>query len=256
MNLEFDKSIIENYHSGTQIARVLTENWVNENMYCPRCGNLHIKHFENNRPVADFYCPSCNNEYELKSKDGALGHKINDGAYSTMIERITSNDNPDFFFMSYSKQELKVKDFVLIPKHFFVPDIIEKRKPLAPTARRAGWVGCNILIDKIPKQGRIDIISNGEIINIESVVNKVNKSNRLETKDIDGRGWLMDILNCVNKISSQLFTLEEIYKFEVMLHIKHPQNNNIKPKIRQQLQFLRDKGVIEFLGNGQYKKII
>lgn len=255
MNLALDNSIIENYHSGTQIARVLTENWVNENMYCPRCGNLHIKHFENNRPVADFYCPSCNNEYELKSKDGVLGHKINDGAYSTMIERITSNDNPDFFFMSYSKQELKVKNFVLIPKHFFVPDIIEKRKPLAPTARRAGWVGCNILIDKIPEQGRINIILNGEIANVDYVVNKVNKSNLLETKDINSRGWLMDVLNCVNNISSKIFTLEEMYQFEKVLHIKHPQNNNIKPKIRQQLQFLRDKRFIEFLGNGRYRKI-
>lgn len=256
MNLAFDNSIIENYHSGAQIARVLTENWVNKNMYCPRCGNLHIKHFENNRPVADFYCPSCNNEYELKSKDGVLGRKINDGAYSTMIDRITSNNNPDFFFMSYSKRELKVKDFILIPKHFFVPEIIEKRKPLAPTARRAGWTGCNILIDKIPEQGRVEIVSNGEIIDINNVVSKVNKSNQLETKDINARGWLMDILNCVNKISSQLFTLEEMYKFENVLHIKHPQNNNIKPKIRQQLQFLRDKGFIEFLGNGQYRKII
>ena len=143
MNLAFDNSIsiMEGYHSKTQIARVLTEYWVNQNMYCPRCGNTHIKHFENNRPVADFYCPYCNNEYELKSKDGNLGHKINDGAYSTMIERITSNDNPDFFFMSYSKRELKVRDFILIPKHFFIPDIIERRKPLAPTARRAGNVG-------------------------------------------------------------------------------------------------------------------
>ena len=66
----------------------------------------------------------------------------------------------------------------------------------------------------------------------------------------------MDILNCVNKITTQLFTLEEMYTFEDLLHIKHPQNNNIKPKIRQQLQFLRDKGFIEFLGNGQYRKII
>lgn len=256
MNLVFDSSIIENYNSRTQIARVLTENWVNQNMYCPRCGNIHIKHFENNRPVADFYCPSCNNEYELKSKDGVLGHKINDGAYSTMIERITSNNNPDFFFMSYSKKELCVKDFVLIPKHFFVPNIIEKRKPLAPTARRAGWVGCNILIDKIPEQGRVEIISNGKIIDIKSVVNKVNKSNQLETRDINTRGWLLDVLNCVNKIPSQMFTLDEIYKYKNELYIKHPQNNNVKPKIRQQLQFLRDKGFVEFLGNGRYRKII
>ena len=89
MNLNFDSDIAERYHSGAQIARVLTENWVCQNMYCPRCGNSHIEHFQNNRPVADFFCPSCNNEYELKSKNGNLGHKINDGAYSTMIERIT-----------------------------------------------------------------------------------------------------------------------------------------------------------------------
>ena len=256
MNLVFDSELIGNYNSGTQIARILTENWVKQNMYCPRCGNLHIRNFENNRPVADFYCPLCNNEYELKSKDGNLGHKVNDGAYNTMIERITGNNNPDFFFMSYSRKEFKVKDFIIIPKHFFVPDVIEKRKPLAPTARRAGWVGCNILIDKIPKQGKIEIVSNGEIINRDSVVRKVNKSNQLETKDINSRSWLMDILNCVNKISSPLFTLDQMYKFENELYIKHPQNRNIKPKIRQQLQFLRDKGFIEFLGNGRYRKII
>lgn len=255
MNLNFDNSIICSYHSGAQIARVLTENWVSKNMYCPRCGNLNIKHFENNRPVADFFCPICNNEYELKSKNGTLGKKINDGAYETMIERITSNENPDFFFMSYSRTEAKVRDFVLIPKHFFVPDIIEKRKPLAPTARRAGWVGCNILIDKIPEQGRIAIISNGNVSDIDSVVLKVNKSNRLETKDINSRGWLMDTLNCINHLSNQIFTLNEMYDFENELKIKHPQNNNIKPKIRQQLQFLRDKGFIEFLGNGKYKKM-
>ena len=256
MNLILDNSIVENYHSSTQIARVLTENWVTQNMYCPRCGNLKIKHFENNRPVADFFCPSCNNEYELKSKIGALGQKINDGAYSTMIERITSNNNPDFLFMSYSKQELKVKDLILIPKHFFVPDIIEKRNPLASSARRAGWVGCNILIDKIPEQGRIEIISNGKISDIKNVVNKTNRSNQLEIKNINSRGWLIDVLDCVNQITSQVFTLEQIYNYEDKLYIKHPQNRNIKPKIRQQLQFLRDKGFIEFLGNGRYKKLL
>jgi type II restriction enzyme len=46
-----------------------------------------------------------------------------------------------------------------------------------------------------------------------------------------------------------------MYKFENLLQIKHPANNNIKPKIRQQLQILRDKGFIEFLGNGKYRKV-
>lgn len=115
MELKFDTNIIENYHSNSQIARLLTETWVEKNMYCPRCGNTHITKFENNRPVADFFCPLCNNEYELKSKNGVLTHKINDGAYDTMIERITGNQNPDFLFMSYSKSESKVNDLILIP---------------------------------------------------------------------------------------------------------------------------------------------
>lgn len=256
MKLLFNNNFTANYHSGTQIARVLTENWVAENMFCPRCGYFQIRHFENNRPVADFFCPACNNEYELKSKNGTLGHKINDGAYKTMIERISSNQNPDFFFMSYLKAESKVNDFVFIPKYFFIPDIIEKRKPLAENARRAGWVGCNILLNKIPIQGRINIIKNGNISSVDAIVNQVKKSERLYTKNIDNRGWLMDILNCINKFANNEFSLDSMYKFEDFLHIKHPNNNNIKPKIRQQLQILRDKGFIEFLGNGKYRKFL
>lgn len=255
MNLNFDSTLIENYHSNSQIARILTENWVSENMYCPRCGNIHIKHFKNNRPVADFYCPYCKNEYELKSKNGSLGHKINDGAYETMIRRITSNENPDFFFMNYSKEELMVRDLILIPKHFFVPDIIEKRNALKDSACRAGWIGCNILIDKVPEQGRISIISNGNISSMDIVVNKVNKCTKLESQNLNSRGWIMDILNCINRVEHEIFVLDEIYAFENELKIKHPFNNNIKPKIRQQLQFLRDKGFLEFLGNGRYRKV-
>lgn len=256
MNLAFDRTLIENYHSSRQIARVLTEDWVNQNMYCPRCGHAHIQHFENNSPVADFYCPSCSNQFELKSTSASLTHKVPDGAYSTMIKRITSNHNPDFFFMNYSKRDLKVTDIVLVPKHFFLPEIIEKRKPLAATARRAGWIGCNILLDKIPEQGRIDIISHGEVINRNNVIGKIKKSFQLEIKDLNRRGWLMDTLNCMNTIPDQTFTLNDMYTFEEVLHLKHPQNHNIRPKIRQQLQLLRDKGFVEFLGNGTYRKII
>lgn len=255
MNLKFNETYSE-YHSNSQKARVLTENWVLENMYCPRCGNSYIEKYENNRPVADFFCPRCHNEYELKSKIGSLSHKINDGAYSTMIERITSNNNPDFFFMNYSKSELEVKDFMLIPKHFFTPTIIEKRNPLSQTARRAGWIGCNILIDKIPVQGRVQIVEHGNICERNSVIKKVYTGNILETNNMDSRKWLMDVLNCVNKINSLFFTLSDIYSFGDELKLMHPNNNNINPKIRQQLQFLRDRGFVEFLGNGKYRKVL
>lgn len=254
MKLNLNPLLAENYHSGTQIARILTETWVERQMFCPHCGNLHITHFPNNLPVADFYCPSCRAEFELKSKNGRLGSKVMDGAYQTMIERITSTENPDFFFMSYSKTDLKVKDFFFVPKFFFVPEIIERRNPLSPASCRAGWTGCNILIDKIPKQGRISIVSDGVVLDKNDVLRQVRQSSVLNIDNISSRGWLMDILNCVNSIAAQEFSLEEMYVFESGLAAKYPQNHNVRAKIRQQLQFLRDKGFLLFLGNGKYRK--
>lgn len=256
MELTFSSEIVEQYQSGSQKARVLTENWVSHNMFCPRCGYEHITQFEANRPVADFYCPYCHSEYELKSKNGRMGKKVNDGAYETMIARITGNNNPDFFFMGYSKELLQVNELLFVPRHFFVPEIIEKRKPLADTARRAGWVGCNILIDQIPDQGRIPIIKDGYVMTVENVVEKVAISSRLAVNNIQSRSWMIDILHCVNRIPSQQFTLADMYDFVDELALKHPQNHNIKPKIRQQLQFLRNKGIIAFLGNGRYQKLV
>ena len=112
------------------------------------------------------------------------------------------------------------------------------------------------MIQQIPDQGRISIVSNGQIIDADIVLKKVQSSNKLKLDEIGERGWLMDVLNCINMITTPIFTLNDIYVFESILKCKHPRNNNIKPKIRQQLQLLRDKGFIEFLGQGRYKKII
>ncbi len=154
MNLDFNTKLADGYSSNSQIARILTEDWVKQNSYCPSCGCLPLNEFANNRPVADFYCSTCSEEFELKSKNGTLTNTITDGAYSTMIERITSNQNPNFFFLTYTKT-WSVNNFLIIPKQFFTPEIIIKRKPLSDTARRAGWVGCNIDISKITEAGKV-----------------------------------------------------------------------------------------------------
>lgn len=255
MEISFNKDLSNGYVSKSQIARVLTESWTTEYMYCPICGCSHICKFPNNQAVADFYCPNCHNEFEQKSKDGVFGSKIADGAYTTFIERITSNNNPDFLIMNYSLSEMKVKNMFFIPKYFFVPDVVEKRKPLSENAKRAGWVGCNILLNKIPQQGRIPIIYDSIPIDKAVVIEKVKKTQYMNTDDIAARGWLFDVLHCVNMIDSVLFSLDTIYCFENMLAEKHPNNHNIRAKIRQQLQQLRDRGIITFLGNGHYQKV-
>jgi type II restriction enzyme len=66
------------------------------------------------------------------------------------------------------------------------------------------------------------------------------------------KGWILDIMNCIESLNKKEFNLDEIYAFEKDLKILHPENKNIRPKIRQQLQFLRDKNYLEFLERGKY----
>jgi len=48
------------------------------------------------------------------------------------------------------------------------------------------------------------------------------------------------------------FSLQELYGVEPYLQSIHPRNKNVRPKIRQQLQVLRDLGLIEFTGSARY----
>jgi type II restriction enzyme len=253
MELTLPVTVAEKYSSNSQRIRVMTEYWVNSSIFCPNCGNM-LSNFENNMPVADFYCISCREEYELKSKNGNIGRKIVDGAYSTMLQRLVSDNNPNFFFLTYNKVTFEVRNFLTIPKYFFIPSIIEQRAALNVTARRAGWVGCNIAMDNIPEFGKIYYIQNGITNSRTKVLEKWSKTKFIKsTQNIEAKGWLLDVLVCVEKIRKAQFSLDDIYAFEAYLKAKHPLNNNVKAKIRQQLQFLRDKGVIEFLGRGQYR---
>ncbi len=254
MNLFFDTKIANKYTSLSQKIRVLTEDWVDRQAYCPNCGHIDIDKYKNNKPVADFFCSNCQEDYELKSKKDSVGAKIVDGAYRTMIERLQSTNNPNFFLLNYNLRDFSVLNFFVIPKHFFVPDIIEKRKALSQTARRAGWVGCNILLHSIPQTGKIFFVKNRQIESKENVIANWQKTLFLrEEKEISVKGWLLDIMNCIEKLENKEFTLNEVYAFENLLSKKHPDNRHIKDKIRQQLQVLRDKGYLSFVNKGKYK---
>lgn len=255
MELRFDISLVHGYKSTSQIARILTEDWLARNMYCPICGKYSIEKAEANAPVKDYVCNHCKSQYELKSKrenSDKYDSKVNDGVYKTMINRITSLDNPNFFFMHYDNYE--VNNLIIVPKCFFVPEVIEKRKPLGENAKRARWEGCNILLNQIPASAKIPIIKNKVVLDSKEVCERYSRIYSLQVNSIDSRGWLSDILSCVDRLEST-FTLNQMYTFVKELKIKHPTNNNIEAKIRQQLQLLRDKGFLEFSSRGNYKKI-
>jgi type II restriction enzyme len=242
------------YVSQSQSARLWSEGWVRDNMFCPACGEEAINKLPNNSPVADFACGGCDEQFELKSQRGAFRKKIVDGAFRTMSERLRSLENPNLLLMRYSREALAVSDLIVVPKHFFTPQIIEARKPLGPNAKRAGWQGCNILLDGIPDAGRIWLVRDSILLKPADVRKGWQRTLFLRDQTLAGRGWLIEVLNCVEAIPTAEFTLQDVYSFEGQLKAIYPGNANVRPKIRQQLQVLRDRGLLEFLGSGRYRR--
>lgn len=241
------------FESRSQNARVWTEAWVRRWLYCPSCGNPTVDQFENNRPAADFFCKKCDEQYELKAKKGKFGSKVVDGAFRTMQARLSSDTNPNFAFLSYNLEQRRVVDLFVVPKQFVVPEIIEERRPLPPTARRAGWVGCNLRLRSLPELGRVHVVREGIVTPKELVLQQWEKSLFLRSKNIAARGWLVEVMACCESIGRREFTLDDVYAFEKSLSAMYPDNRHVRQKIRQQLQVLRDAGYLEFLGRGCYR---
>ena len=129
MKLGFAESPQVAFDSGSQTARVLTEAWASNEAFCPNCGNARLNRFKNNRPVADLYCSTCKEEFELKSQKARFGSRVNDGAYRTMCQRLDLQNNPNLMLLNYTLSS-GVRNLFVMPKQFFVRDIIEERKPL------------------------------------------------------------------------------------------------------------------------------
>ncbi len=169
------------------------------------------------------------------------------------IEAIRRGTAPNYLFLQYDMSLYNVSNLFLIPKYFMTESIIERRKPLSEHARRHGWVGSNILIGNLPTDARIHMIREGYVIPEDTVRGSWKRFSFLLQQSSLSRGWLADVLACVRKLDSETFTLDQVYAFEEELTKLHPSNRHIRPKIRQQLQVLRDNNVITFLGKGTYK---
>lgn len=109
------------------------------------------------------------------------------------------------------------------------------------------------MLDKIPEVGKIFYIKNSEIKTKTDIMDKWKKTTFLKNhNDIENRGWTLEILRNIQSLNTKEFTLQEMYDFEKQLKNKYPHNNFIQAKIRQQLQTLRDAGLIIFKGGGRY----
>jgi len=252
MLLEMPAALAAAYRSPSQRARVITEAWGCRNLYCPRCDSPRLDPSTSNTPLVDFLCPNCEATFQLKSQSRPFSSRIVDAAYGPMRRAIEANRTPHFLTLHYDPRYWRVLDLTLVPAFALTTSCLEERKPLSLTARRKGWIGCNILLFKIPVDARIVVISNGRPESPESVRLRFRRLRPLEAVGHEGRGWALDVLNIVRSLPRPTFNLAEVYSHAEELRAQHPENLHIREKIRQQLQRLRDMGFVEFLGGGRY----
>ncbi|MHB1099306.1 MAG: DpnI domain-containing protein [Burkholderiales bacterium] len=238
------------YKSASQRARVLTESWIPVNASCPACGGAYVK-TPNNTKALDFNCKSCARPFELKSSKTKFGKKVVDGAYESMIAAIREDRQPNLILMKY-QLPFSVSDLFILPRRFIVEPMIVARKPLSKNARRAGWVGCNLDLEIIPKSALIPCVINGAPVPQEQIQRSWSATEALENVEGAERGWIAVTLGIVDSIGSRFFSLHDVYAYEARASRLFPNNKNVKAKLRQQLQLLRDMGLIEFRGNGSY----
>jgi type II restriction enzyme len=137
-----------------------------------------------------------------------------------------------------------VRNVILVPHFVFTASAVEKRKPLAATARRAGWVGCNIVLRNIPNDAKIGVVIDGAAVTPAKVRQQFERLRPLKELTVKERGWTLDVLNAVRRLGKTEFTTSDAYTFLRELEQLHPDNRHVKDKIRQQLQVLRDRGFL------------
>ena len=253
MDLHLPTAGLERYKSASQRARVGTESWGASNFFCPACESPRLRSAAPGTAAVDYVCTSCDSPFQLKSQSKPIGTRIVDAAYSEMKRAILEDRTPNLFVLHYDPDTWAVRTVLLVPHFAFTLSTLEKRPPLAPTARRAGWVGCNILLDKIPLFARISVVSEGSPHTLREVRHSFNRLRPLAKLQVEKRGWTLDVLQVVQSLGKMEFTLADVYAQADDLAKLHPKNAHIPDKIRQQLQVLRDLGLLEFLTPGSYR---
>ncbi len=253
MDLNLPVTGLDQYRSASQRARIATESWGAANLYCPSCQSPRLKPVANNTAAIDYICDVCDSPFQLKSQSKRFGNKILDSAYSKMKLAIVEDRTPNLYILHYDLPAWSVRTMILIPRFAFALSAIECRTALAPTARRAGWVGCNILLEKIPVDARIPVIQDGHVRSSKEVRRAYDRLRPLQGLDTEMRGWALDVLQTIRTLQKTLFSLSDVYARAGMLEELHPKNFHVRDKIRQQLQVLRDLGFVKFLGGGNYR---
>src|SRR3569833_3945832 len=137
------------------------------------------------------------------------GKRVAGASYEATVAALASDSVPNLLLLHYT-DDWRVRDLLLIPSFMFSISAVEPRPPLSSTARRAGWIGCNIRLDRIPPEGRIVLVRDFTEQAKQSIREEYDRLRPLRAVPASLRGWALDVLSIVDQLGEQ-FTLHEVY---------------------------------------------
>ncbi len=246
MNLKLSKP--KNiFKSKSQQARFVTERWAAANLYCPQCGS-YLSPLPNNTPVIDLQCKICNLQFQLKSKTQAFGKSVPGGDYHHMVQSVQMRQHPSFFLLQWDANDYLVTNVQLIHKDCIEEDCIVRRQKIA-----SGFEGFNLDLKLVLRSGRIPIVYEGREIEKDTVLSQWKAITKIIPSMSSLNGWQKEVMRFIDSLGNEFYASD----FEdqcLIWEAKYPNNNHIAAKVRQQLQMLRNKGLIQFDGKGKYRR--
>lgn len=255
MDLRLPASLASAYRSKSQQARVVSESWGANELFCAACINDRLDSFKNNTAASDFQCATCRERYQLKSQSRPFARRVLGANYQKMCDAITAETAPSYYLLHYDSPTWMVQDLMLVPHLSITLSALVKRPPLRATARRANWEGYFLDLDRVPNAAKISVIQNGNERPRAQIRSDYARIAPVLALKQESRGWLLDVLRCVENVPTEIFHNHDVYAFAGELAALHPENHHVIPKIRQQLQALRDAGLIKHIERGVWQKI-
>lgn len=122
-------------------------------MLCPICNNKELIKYNMNEKSKDVMCKGCNCQIQIKAKKQIKKEetslKLLGAEYKTTCSSIKEN-NVHYLVILYSVTNdiYTINDIYFINSEDINETCIIPRKPLSPTAKRAGWQGCTLIFNK------------------------------------------------------------------------------------------------------------
>jgi type II restriction enzyme len=133
--------------------------------------------------------------------------------------------------------------------------VCEPRNAAVPAAGSSGVPPRERTRSETPRKpaGADACATNTVITSPEEVREKFRRVKPLKDISVTQRGWTLDVLNAIRRLGKTEFSTTDAYVFTRELEKLHPDNRHVRDKIRQQLQVLRDAGLLLHVGRGEWR---